>query len=93
MGWYDTRGCGACNDYCRWVGNSLSGGDPSLTTVYQTTNYKGVLQTSFWACQVPDNIYHDYKKEGKFLYKKCSARGEILPEEDEYEEGEYRIEI
>ena len=71
LGWYDTRGCGACNDYCRWVGDSFSGGDPSVTTVYHN---------SYWACQVPDNIYLDYKKEGKFLYKKCSERGEILSE-------------
>ena len=27
-GWYDASGCGICQDYCRWVGNSGSGGDP-----------------------------------------------------------------
>ena len=27
-GWYDVQGCGKCNDYCRWVGNSGSGAHP-----------------------------------------------------------------
>ena len=70
-GWYDTRGCGACNDFCRWVGNSESGGDPTLRTEYHT---------SFWACQLPHNSYLDYKKEGVFLYKKCTERGANPPE-------------
>jgi len=66
-GWYDTRGCGTCNDYCRWVGNNGSGGDPSKRTVHGS---------SFWACQRPGKVYFDYKNEGLFVYKKCNKRGD-----------------
>ena len=31
-GWYDVQGCGKCNDYCRWVGNSGSGGNPDVNS-------------------------------------------------------------
>ena len=33
-GWYDASGCGICQDYCRWVGNSGPGGDPSKRTTH-----------------------------------------------------------
>ena len=78
-GWYDTRDCGKCNDYCRWVGNSFSGGDPSLTTVHKT---------SFWACHRPDNQYFDYKNKGVFLHKKCAQRGDKTPIQGEHYEIE-----
>ena len=74
-GWYDTRNCGTCNDYCRWVGNSLSGGDPSVRTVYRT---------SFWACHRPDNPYFDFKNKGQFVYEKCNRRGDRPPKEGDY---------
>ena len=64
--WYDTRECGTCNDYCRWVGDNGSGGDPSVRTVYGS---------SFWACHRPTNVYFDYKNKGQFAYKKCDRRG------------------
>ena len=41
-GWYDASGCGICQDYCRWVGNSGSGGDPSTRTS---------SGDSFWSCR------------------------------------------
>jgi len=41
-GWYDASGCGICQDYCRWVGNSGSGGDPSVKTSHHD---------SFWSCR------------------------------------------
>ena len=41
-GWSDASGCGICQDYCRWVGNSGSGGDPSLKTTYEY---------SYWSCR------------------------------------------
>lgn len=41
-GWYDASGCGICQDYCRWVGNSGSGGDPSVKTSHGD---------SFWSCR------------------------------------------
>ena len=28
-GWYDVQGCGKCNDYCRWVEGTGSGGNPA----------------------------------------------------------------
>ena len=43
QGWYDVQGCGACNDYCRWVGRSGSGGDPKNKLA------KG---DSWWSCQL-----------------------------------------
>ena len=66
-GWYDIRECGTCNDYCRWVGNSGSGGDPSKRTVHGS---------SFWACHRPGNVYFDYKNKGSFVHKKCNKRGD-----------------
>ena len=41
-GWYDASGCGICQDYCRWVGDSGSGGDPSVKTS---------SGDSFWSCR------------------------------------------
>jgi len=66
-GWYDIRECGTCNDYCRWVGNNGSGGDPSKRTVHGS---------SFWACHRPGNVYFDYKNKGSFVHKKCNKRGD-----------------
>jgi len=45
------QGCGSCNDYCRWVGNSGSGGDPAerLTHGWTTSTFKG--QGSSWSCR------------------------------------------
>jgi hypothetical protein len=40
-GWYDLSGCGTARNYCRWVGDGYSGGDPEITT-----NKGG----STWAC-------------------------------------------
>jgi hypothetical protein len=45
-GWYDTSNCGTANTYCRWVGNSGSGGDPKIKTQHES---------SWWACTQPDN--------------------------------------
>ena len=72
-GWYDTRGCGACNDYCRWTGDGGPGDDPFLMTV------KHAGASSFWTCQLPDIEKVDYEKEGVFLYKKCTGRGARPP--------------
>ena len=41
-GWYDASGCGICQDYCRWVGNSGSGGNPVSKTSHGD---------SFWSCR------------------------------------------
>merc|ERR1712014_133916 len=42
-GWYDVQGCGRCYDYCRWVGLSGSGGDPSRRLQ---------KSDSFWSCRL-----------------------------------------
>jgi len=42
-GWYDVSRCGKCNDYCRWVGESGSGGDPRVSLVHGL---------SFWSCRL-----------------------------------------
>ena len=41
-GWYDASGCGICQDYCRWVGDLGSGGNPSVKTS---------SGDSFWSCR------------------------------------------
>ena len=44
-GWYDVQGCGKCNDYCRWVKGTGSGGDPSLKT-------EDAEKGSYWSCRL-----------------------------------------
>jgi hypothetical protein len=46
-GYYDVQGCGKCNDFCRWVGDSGPGGDPRSELTYGDAPY-----TSFWACVI-----------------------------------------
>ena len=45
QGWYDVQGCGKCNDYCRWVNGTGSGGDPSVKTVDDD-------KQSYWSCRL-----------------------------------------
>jgi len=69
QGWYDVQGCGLCLDYCRWVGNSGSGGDPS------TRQQAG---ESFWSCRLAGTA-HAYTDPGYFpepwAYAKCDGEG------------------
>jgi len=44
-GWYDVTGCGAANDYCRWVGGA-SRGDPSLRPLHKSAD----PAVGMWAC-------------------------------------------
>lgn len=55
-GLYNVDGCIV---YCRWVGNSGSGGDPAVKTVHGT---------SFWACADGQ----EYKKFDSFPYRAVS---------------------
>jgi ferredoxin len=68
-GWYDVQGCGTCNDYCRWVGHSGSGGDPSQRSVFDD---------SYWSCRLAgSDISHSVA--GYFPnwnFKKCKSKGE-----------------
>ena len=63
-GWYDVDRCGSCNHYCRWVGNSGSGGDPSVKTTYGE---------SYWACETADAFYI---RHSTFKYQKCGSKEE-----------------
>ena len=63
-GYYDASGCGICNDYCRWVGNSGSGGDPANSVT---------SGESFWSCITPTNNYA--KMAGPWTAKKCTKQG------------------
>lgn len=73
-GWYDVQGCGKCNDYCRWVGNTGSGGDPATKL---SVGSKG----SYWSCRLAGSSKslspRNYFKT--FTYKKCSSKGASAP--------------
>lgn len=51
-GWYDIDRCGKANAYCRWVGNSGSGGNPK----HRTTS-----GASWWSCAI-DNTHYTRRK-------------------------------
>merc|ERR1719310_1522999 len=36
-GWFDLQDCNGCNDYCRWVNGTGSGGNPMRNTTNPTT--------------------------------------------------------
>ena len=74
-GWYDVQGCGKCYDYCRWVGNSGSGGNPKNKTIKKM---KGKSK-SWWSCRLANKKghYNTRKKWKKgFNYKKCVKKGQ-----------------
>lgn len=54
-GWYDVTDCGKKNRYCRWIGGTAGGGDPSIN----------VRNNSDWACTTPDLEYAEIWKTGK----------------------------
>ena len=56
-GWYDVQGCGECNDYCRWVGNCGSGGDPAVKVVHACT-FQDAPATSIWSCRLAGGTSH-----------------------------------
>merc|ERR1719160_775561 len=67
-GWYDVQGCGQCNDYCRWVGNSGSGGNPETKLSHGS---------SWWSCRLAGGTA-PYSSNGHFTnwsYPKCNSQG------------------
>jgi len=72
QGWYDVQGCGACNDYCRWVGRSGSGGDP------KTRLAKG---DSWWSCQLAGHIttHTNLGRFGSWTLQRCDGKGAQTP--------------
>jgi len=71
-GWYDVQGCGRCNDYCRWVGNSGSGGNPR--------NW-ATRGTSWWSCRLAGSTspYTGKTHFKSWSYAKCSGPGSAAP--------------
>ncbi len=72
-GWYDASGCGICQDYCRWVGNSGAGGDPSKKTTHGS---------SWWSCRAAKgtSTYTGKTEYGStFGFAKCSGQGATPP--------------
>ena len=72
-GWYDASGCGICQDYCRWVGNSGPGGDPSKKTTHGS---------SWWSCRAAKGTaaYTGKTEYGStFGFAKCSGQGATPP--------------
>jgi len=71
-GWFDVQGCGRCLDYCRWVGDSGSGGDPRERTAEAD---------SWWSCRLagtdaaktPPGYFVTWK------YALCSGEGALAP--------------
>jgi len=66
-GWYDVQGCGQCNDYCRWVGNSGSGGNPA--------NLRH--GSSWWSCRLAGGSapYSVQTHFSSWSRPKCSGQG------------------
>jgi len=73
QGWYDVQSCGTCNDYCRWVGRSGSGGDPKARLA------KG---DSWWSCQMAGHtITHtNLGRFGSWGLPRCDGRGAPAPQ-------------
>merc|ERR1712224_207845 len=75
-GWYDVQGCGKCNDYCRWVGDNGSGGDPS-----KQLHVSGGSNPSWWSCRLAGSSsnYSPRDQFTSFAHKKCSGQGAQTP--------------
>jgi len=76
-GWYDVQGCGKCNDYCRWVGDNGSGGDPS-----KKLHVPGGHNPSWWSCRLAggSSSYSPRNHFTSFTHKKCSGMGAQAPQ-------------
>ena len=68
-GWYENED-GKCMDYCRWVGNSGSGGDPHNST---RVGSKYDRNRSFWQCRDTQNSKEVSYDGKKFNNKKCNG--------------------
>ena len=69
-GWFDIQGCGKCNDYCRWVEGTQSGGDPAVKT-------NDAALGSYWSCRLAggDDAYTAKGTYSSWEYNKCDAQG------------------
>ncbi|CAB9511428.1 expressed unknown protein [Seminavis robusta] len=81
-GWYSLNNDGCCQDFCRWVGSSGSGGDPSMAIKHHG---------SYWSCRPAGYTACTYF-EGfgdTFNFPKCDSQGvpsTLEPEPEEEEE-------
>jgi len=75
-GWYDVQGCGKCNDYCRWVGGSGSGGDPQSQLAYVVR--EGVWK-SWWSCRLGNIARTEHGHFQTFEFPRCSGEGVAAP--------------
>lgn len=69
-GWYDVQGCGRCLDYCRWVGNSGTCGDPSV---------KLACGSSFWSCRLAGSDQTHNKMTETWSFGKCDGEDAQAP--------------
>lgn len=74
-GWYDVQGCGYCNDYCRWVGDTKPANfDPLVNT--------SVPGGGHWSCRLAGGT-SPYTPDGtfgkSFPFKKCASAGARAP--------------
>merc|ERR1712216_340405 len=76
-GWYDVQGCGRCNDYCRWVGNTGSRGNPAL----RLGSRSSAGNPSWWSCALAGTgeQYSSRHQFSSFRFKKCVGRGAETP--------------
>ena len=73
-GWYDVQGCGKCNDYCRWVGDGGSGGDPTIKVRHGTGAWWSCREAGSSATYSHPNTYGSWGG-----HSKCSAKGATAP--------------
>ncbi|CAB9511427.1 expressed unknown protein [Seminavis robusta] len=84
-GWYSLNNDGCCQDFCRWVGSSGSGGDPSLAIKHRD---------SYWSCRPAGYAACTYF-EGfgdTFNFAKCESQGVPATPEPEEEETPEELE-
>jgi len=83
-GWYDVQGCGECNDYCRWVGDTGSLGDPSVG--FGLKQNAEVGNPSWWSCRLAgsDSVYSPRGHFSSFNFQKCAQHqhNTIVPPDD-----------
>ena len=78
-GWYDIRGCGVCFDWCGWVSDGGSGGNPSAKTTFVHPSTGSI---SYWKCYSMSGDSMAVSKDPQsnpsfstFPYKKCGGMG------------------
>ncbi|CAB9528186.1 expressed unknown protein [Seminavis robusta] len=69
-GWYSLNNDDCCQDYCRWVGNSRSGGDPKQQITFKE---------SFWSCRPAGytscTYFENFGGGTTFNAVKCEGQG------------------